>query len=123
MRTEKTDTIEVVSRGRKLEVREYGDPRGHPAFFFHGLIGSHHQASYVADEAKRAGLRLIAPNRPGVGESQFVERKTPLEAVPDVEELAEALRLDEFSVIGISGGAPMPWPYSTAWAGASARRP
>jgi pimeloyl-ACP methyl ester carboxylesterase len=99
------DTI-VVGQGRSLEIREYGDPRGHPAFFFHGLIGSHHQASYVADEARRVGLRLIAPNRPGVGRSAFVKRQSPLEAVPDVEELAQALRLDKFSVIGISGGAP-----------------
>jgi pimeloyl-ACP methyl ester carboxylesterase len=100
------DTTVVVSPGRALEVREYGDPRGHPAFFFHGLIGSHHQASYVAEQARRAGLRIIAPNRPGVGRSEFVERRSPLEAVPDVEELAKALRLDAFSVIGISGGAP-----------------
>jgi pimeloyl-ACP methyl ester carboxylesterase len=100
------DTTVVVSPGRALEVHEYGDPRGHPAFFFHGLIGSHHQASYVAEQARRAGLRIIAPNRPGVGRSAFVERKSPLEAVPDVEELAKALRLDAFSVIGISGGAP-----------------
>src|SRR5579875_2702939 len=96
----------AVSDGRLLEVREYGDPRGHPAFFFHGLIGSHHQASYVAEEARRAGLRIIAPNRPGVGRSEFLKRQTPLDAVPDVEELARALRLDAFSVIGISGGAP-----------------
>ena len=115
------DKTVVVRQGRALEVREYGDPRGHPAFFFHGLIGSHHQASYVAEQAKRAGLRLIAPNRPGVGQSDFVERKTPLEAVGDVEDLAKALRIEEFSVIGISGGAPMHWPSSTAWRIASAR--
>jgi pimeloyl-ACP methyl ester carboxylesterase len=99
------DTV-AVRQGRALEVREYGDPRGHPVFFFHGLIGSHHQASYVAEQAKRAGLRIIAPNRPGVGRSDFVARKTPLEAVGDVEDLAKALRIEEFSVIGISGGAP-----------------
>jgi pimeloyl-ACP methyl ester carboxylesterase len=95
----------VVSDGRLLEVREYGDPRGHPALFFHGLIGSHHQASYVADQARWAGLRIIAPNRPGVGRSEFVKRQSALEAVPDVVDLARALRLDDFSVIGISGGA------------------
>jgi pimeloyl-ACP methyl ester carboxylesterase len=99
------DNTVVVNQGRALEVREYGDRRGHPAFFFHGLIGSHHQASYVADQARRAGLRIIAPNRPGVGQSDFVRRKSPLEAVTDVEELARALNLREFSVIGISGGA------------------
>lgn len=92
--------------GRPLEVQEYGDPRGHPTFFFHGLIGSHHQASYVSGQAKRLGLRVIAPNRPGVGKSRFVERQSVLEAVPDVEDLAGALGLDQFSVIGISGGAP-----------------
>jgi pimeloyl-ACP methyl ester carboxylesterase len=92
--------------GRRLEFMEYGDPHGHPAFFFHGLIGSHHQASYIALQAKQHGLRIIAPNRPGVGASEFCNRQTALEAVPDVDDLARALALDKFSVIGISGGAP-----------------
>lgn len=92
--------------GRSLEVWEYGDPGGHPTLFFHGLIGSHYQASYISDQAKQAGLRIIASNRPGVGRSDFVKRKTPLEAVPDVEDLVGALNLPEFSVIGISGGTP-----------------
>jgi pimeloyl-ACP methyl ester carboxylesterase len=96
----------VMRDGRKLEVTESGDPTGHPAFFFHGLIGSYHQAYYIADEAGRIGLRIIAPNRPGVGRSEFVERKTALDSVPDVEDVAEALRLDDFSLIGISGGTP-----------------
>lgn len=100
------DTTITLKPGRPLEVHEYGDRRGHPAFFFHGLIGSHFQASYVGEAARRAGLRIIAPNRPGVGLSEFVRRESPLEAVPDIEELARALRLDDFSVIGISGGTP-----------------
>jgi pimeloyl-ACP methyl ester carboxylesterase len=100
-----THTIRLRS-GRSLEVQEYGDPGGHPAVFFHGLIGSHHQASYISEQAQQAGLRIIAPNRPGVGGSGFVRRKSPLEAVPDVEDLVEALGLSGFSVIGISGGTP-----------------
>jgi pimeloyl-ACP methyl ester carboxylesterase len=100
------DSLFATRNGRMLEVREYGDPAGHPAFFFHGLIGSHHQASYIAEQAARQGLRIIAPNRPGVGRSEFVERASALEAVPDVEDIAAALGLDEFSVIGLSGGTP-----------------
>ena len=92
--------------GRKLEVREYGDSAGHPAFFFHGLIGSHYQAGYIADQAREHGLRIIAPNRPGVGASEFIKRARPLEAVDDIEDVASALGLGEFSVIGISGGTP-----------------
>jgi hypothetical protein len=38
--------------GRALEVRGYGDAGGHPVIFFHGLIGSHHQASYIGGPAK-----------------------------------------------------------------------
>ncbi|MGC8640888.1 MAG: alpha/beta fold hydrolase [Isosphaeraceae bacterium] len=100
-----TDLI-ATRTGRPLEVKEYGDPRGEPVFFFHGLIGSHHQAAYVGEQARQFGLRIIAPNRPGVGRSPFVERQNALEAVPDVEDLAAALGFQQFSVIGISGGAP-----------------
>jgi pimeloyl-ACP methyl ester carboxylesterase len=98
--------ILVTRSGRKLEFMEYGDPAGHPALFFHGMIGSHYQASYIADQAARERFRIIAPNRPGVGLSEFVRRKSPLEAVDDVEDIAAYLGLDEFSVIGISGGTP-----------------
>src|SRR4051794_32965064 len=52
-------------------------PHRLPRFFFHGLIGSHHQASYIAEPARENGLQIIAPNRPGVGRSDFVERKSP----------------------------------------------
>jgi pimeloyl-ACP methyl ester carboxylesterase len=100
------NNVVVTRTGRKLEVREYGDESGHPAFFFHGLIGSHYQASYIADQARDNRLRLIAPNRPGVGTSEFAVRKSALEAVGDVEDIATTLDLGEFSVIGISGGTP-----------------
>jgi pimeloyl-ACP methyl ester carboxylesterase len=98
--------IFVMRSGRKLEVTEYGDLSGHPTFFFHGLIGSHYQASYIADQARQERLRIIAPNRPGVGSSELTERSSALETAGDVEEIAEALQLDDFSLIGISGGAP-----------------
>jgi pimeloyl-ACP methyl ester carboxylesterase len=96
----------IMRGGRTLEVREYGDPAGHPVVFFHGLIGSHHQASYIDEQARLLGLRIIATNRPGVGRSEFVTRKNALDVAPDVEDIAEALKLGDFSVIGISGGTP-----------------
>jgi pimeloyl-ACP methyl ester carboxylesterase len=101
-----TQNLFVMRDGRKLEVTEFGDRAGHPTFFFHGLIGSFHQASYISDEAARIGIRIIAPNRPGVGRSEFIERKSALDSVADVEDVAKALRLDQFSLIGISGGTP-----------------
>ena len=100
------DNILITRSGRKLEVKEYGDAAGHPVLFFHGMIGSHYQASYIADQAAQEGFRIIAPNRPGVGLSEFIKRKGPLEAVDDVEDILAALELDDFSVVGISGGTP-----------------
>jgi pimeloyl-ACP methyl ester carboxylesterase len=96
----------IMRGGRTLEVREYGDADGHPVLFFHGLIGSHHQASYIDEQAKRLGLRIIAPNRPGVGRSDFVRRRSPTDVVPDVEDITQALGIGPFSVIGLSGGTP-----------------
>jgi len=98
--------IVTMRTGRALDVQEYGDPDGRPIVFFHGLIGSHHQASYVSDQATARGLRVVAPNRPGVGDSEFVARSSVLDAVDDVEDLADALGIGAFSVIGISGGTP-----------------
>ena len=101
-----TDNLLAMRDGRKLEIKEYGDAAGHPAFFFHGLIGSHHQASYISEQAGQIGLRIIAPNRPGVGRSDFIDRASAIDSVPDVEDVAKAFGLDEFSLIGISGGTP-----------------
>ncbi len=93
--------------GRRLEIVELGDPLGRPAFFFHGLIGSYCQAIYVEADARRLGLRILAVNRPGVGRSDPTPaRRTPLEAAGELEELADALGIGRFAVIGISGGAP-----------------
>jgi len=106
----------AMRTGRKLEVREYGDDAGHPVFFFHGLIGSHHQASYISDHARQKRLRIIAPNRPGVGSSEFTERSSALDTADDVDDLARALQIDEFSLIGISGGSPYVLATLHRWA-------
>jgi pimeloyl-ACP methyl ester carboxylesterase len=92
--------------GRSLEFARYGDPAGRPAIFFHGLVGSHHQASFADASARRHGLCLIAPNRPGVGRSSPARRRVIADCVPDIVSLANHLGLGTFAVIGVSGGAP-----------------
>ena len=88
-----TDNLVITRSGRKVEVREYGDASGHPVVFFHGLIGSHHQASYVGDQASKQGLRIIAPNRPGVGASEFVVAQLPSMPSPTWKISPRRLRL------------------------------
>src|SRR5262245_43416621 len=78
-----TETIRLRD-GRLLEFAEYGDPGGVPALFFHGFIGSHHQARFAHPAAARHGVRLLAVNRPGVGRSTYRRRSSLAESATDV---------------------------------------
>lgn len=98
-------TIRLLD-GRRLGYAEWGDPGGRPLFFFHGGPGSRIEG-YLGDEAARArGVRLIAIDRPGMGLSDFQQHRTLVDWPDDVVQVAAALGLNRFAVLGISGGAP-----------------
>jgi pimeloyl-ACP methyl ester carboxylesterase len=63
--------------------------------------------------AMAAGVRLIALDRPGMGLSDFQPGRTFVDWPADVIQLAEALELDRFAVLGISGGGP--YAAACAW--------
>lgn len=92
--------------GRTLGYAEYGDPKGRPVMFFHGLPGSHVLGRVLQGPGLQAGARVIAPERPGCGASSFKEERTIGEWPADVAELADALGLGKFSVLGFSAGGP-----------------
>jgi pimeloyl-ACP methyl ester carboxylesterase len=54
----------------------------------------------------RPRLRLIAPDRPGFGRSDFQPGRQLLDWPDDVCELADVLGLNRFAVLGVSGGGP-----------------
>jgi pimeloyl-ACP methyl ester carboxylesterase len=62
--------------------------------------------SFLDAAAKRNGVRIIAPDRPGCGLSDFKPHRTILDWPQDVLELAGYLEIDEFAVLGASGGGP-----------------
>ncbi|NPV75636.1 MAG: alpha/beta hydrolase [Anaerolineae bacterium] len=92
--------------GRKLAYAEYGDPEGVPVFFFHGFPGSRYDGEYSGQIAAEMGIRLIAPDRPGMGHSDFQPNRRLLDWPADVCNLADTLKLDMFGVLGYSGGGP-----------------
>jgi pimeloyl-ACP methyl ester carboxylesterase len=51
-------------------------------------------------------LRIIAPERPGFGRSDFRRCQSLAQAAEDIKALADALALPRFAVIGVSGGGP-----------------
>jgi pimeloyl-ACP methyl ester carboxylesterase len=95
-----------LNDGRSLAWAECGDPRGQALFFFHGTPGSRLTAQVLDAEARKHGVRVIAPERPGHGESDSKPGRTLLDWASDVRELADSLALERFAVAGISGGGP-----------------
>jgi pimeloyl-ACP methyl ester carboxylesterase len=91
--------------GRLLGYAEYGDPDGVAWFFFHGSGDSRLLLEPMADAAVRTGVRLISPDRPGVGLSEFQPKRSFMGWPSDVAELADALSVGQFVVAGGGGGA------------------
>jgi pimeloyl-ACP methyl ester carboxylesterase len=52
--------------GRTLGYAEYGDPNGKPLLWFHGFPGCRLDGKLVEEAAGAAGVRVIAPDRPGM---------------------------------------------------------
>jgi pimeloyl-ACP methyl ester carboxylesterase len=96
----------VLADGRKMSYAEYGATEGLPVFGFHGTPGSRFMFRLVHEPAKRIGLRIIAPERPGFGRSTYQHGRSIGDWAKDVEALANYLGLDRFGVAGISGGGP-----------------
>ena len=107
MKAENPSPLSITTRdGRALASAEYGDPRGAPILYFHGFPGSRLEVRVGHEGAARLGIRLIAPDRPGFGQSDFAPHRTLLDWPGDVSDLADALGLDRFAVLGVSGGGP-----------------
>ena len=106
MTKSQTNNIITLSDGRTLGYAEYGDPRGKPVLLFHGAPGTRLYWKGFPDFPYPSGLRLIAPDRPGYGLSDYKPGQTYIEWPDDVLELTESLDLARFAVLGVSGGGP-----------------
>lgn len=92
--------------GRTLGYAEYGKPKGKPILYFHGGNGSRFEAQWFAHAAVEHNIRLLAPDRPGFGLSDFQPGRQLRDWANDVSELADQLGIDQFSIFGLSGGGP-----------------
>jgi pimeloyl-ACP methyl ester carboxylesterase len=96
----------TLGDGRRLCFAEYGDPQGKPVFYFHGFPGSRLEAKLAERIALDTHVRFIGIDRPGYGLSSFKPGRTFLDWADDVIGLADALGVDRFSILGVSGGGP-----------------
>jgi pimeloyl-ACP methyl ester carboxylesterase len=95
-----------LADGRDLAYDEYGDPGGTPVIFNHGLSDSALIRNPDDELTASLGVRVIAADQPGVGGSSPQKGRKMVDWGQDMEELADALGLEQFAVAGHSGGAP-----------------
>jgi pimeloyl-ACP methyl ester carboxylesterase len=99
-------SIISLASGRRLAFDTYGDPAGRPCFYFHGWPSSRQQGKLMHTLGQELGLCIVAPDRPGIGESEFHDGRRLLDWPPVLAELAAHLGWERFHVFGVSGGGP-----------------
>jgi pimeloyl-ACP methyl ester carboxylesterase len=90
---------------RRLAYATYGDPTGRPVLFCHGTPGSRLLGRLLDAPASERGRRVIAPDRPGIGDSE--DAPVGIGDWPeDAAAVLDHVGADAATVIGFSGGAP-----------------
>ncbi|KAL8736290.1 MAG: hypothetical protein Q9166_000445 [cf. Caloplaca sp. 2 TL-2023] len=93
--------------GRIISFSEVGDPGGSVVFCCVGMGLTRHITAFYDDLAKSLKLRLITPDRPGVGgsEIQVDGLDIPLGWPDDVLAICQKLKITKFSLLAHSAGA------------------
>lgn len=95
----------VLADGRRMAWAEYGRADGVPFVMLHGTPGSRLQFQWMHGPAAGAGIRVIAPERPGYGDSDRMPGGTTFAGyADDLRQLLDHLELRTVTLGGVSGG-------------------
>lgn len=93
--------------GRRLGYAWHGPRDGRPVVYLHGAVGTPLRPDpAMLDTLVRRHVRLLLPSRPGFGRSDVAPGRRVADWPGDLLALADALRLERFSLIGVSAGGP-----------------
>ena len=101
--TDRDQTIELDG-GRSLGYREYGSPDGTPVVNCHGGLLCGLDVAAFDDTASDLGVRIVSPDRPGIGRSGAKLHRSTGDWADDVAALLDALAIDRAAVLGWSMG-------------------
>ncbi|MFC7676833.1 alpha/beta fold hydrolase [Mycolicibacterium sp. GCM10028919] len=90
--------------GRRLSYATFGDPAGAVVINAHGGLACRLDVASAHEAASAAGIRLISPDRPGVGRSDPHPGRTILDWAADVDEMLDQLDVGRFAAMGWSMG-------------------
>jgi pimeloyl-ACP methyl ester carboxylesterase len=104
----KTNQQLRLATGRRLAYDEHGAADGTPIFYFHGSPSAKLEWHLFGNEAltRKLTVRIIVPDRPGLGRSDFQPGRRISDWPADVIALADHLALARFAVLGYSAGGP-----------------
>lgn len=92
--------------GRRLGFDDLGDGTGRPVLYLHGTPDSRLARHPDADAlARGAGVRLVCPDRPGIGSSSPDPAATPVSVADDLVAMLDALGIDRVGVASWSAGS------------------
>ncbi|KAI1377592.1 alpha/beta-hydrolase [Hypoxylon crocopeplum] len=93
--------------GRVISFSEVGDAEGSAVFCCVGMGLTRYITAFYDELALTLKLRLITPDRPGVGDSEAYAdgTATPLSWPDDVYAICQALKITKFSILAHSAGA------------------
>ena len=106
--------ILTVARGGRVALSSYGDRQGTPVFFCHGWPSSRTMAELTEEAARSHGVHILSLDRPGIRDSSLHPERQLLDWPPLLTEIADQLKIDQFRILAISGGAP--YALASAWA-------
>lgn len=95
--------VTTLRDGRDVEYSDRGAPDGLPVLFFHGTPDTRRASWSGTAAARRAGVRLVAANRPGYGRTTPGTPSARL-ALQDAIGVADHLGIGSFAVLGMSVG-------------------
>jgi len=97
-----------------LVYHEFGDPSGKPVVFHHGWPSAGSQGQLLDEAAKELGVRVLSPNRPGIGGSDLVPGRGFQDWPDQLGRFLDDLGITEpVGILGMSGGGP--YALSACW--------
>ena len=97
----------VLKDGRNLTYCDQGNPQGRQVLLLHGAPGYSLFWNRLPGFSELGeNFRLVSVDRRGYGTSDYKKDNTFLNYVDDIVELVKHLNLQNFTVLGVSGGGP-----------------
>lgn len=100
------DWVFKSKNGTEIGILELGDLASETVvFYIHGFPGCRKEAFAALKVAQKYHIRLIAIDRAGYGNSTFIKDRKVIDFPATITEIADALEIKTFSILGVSGGA------------------